>query len=460
MYYSAGPPYGIYVAYAESKDGKRWRQPNLGLVSLEGSKKNSLILDDKMWPPSGSQAFAPFRDANPDCAPDARYKALNIKEGRRPPAGLSKTELREWKAGWKNSLYALKSPDGLRWTPMQKGPVITKGSFDSLNVAFWDSHRGRYVCFFREMIDLKGRIDRCTTNRHRVIKTSTSTDFLHWSRATFLDYGRGAPVDHTYMSSIVAMPGAPHILVGFPQRFIPFREAEPGFPHPDSGQPYVSQDGRSVQVSDTGFMTSRDGMNWCRWPQALLRPGLQAERWVHPHNNNAVAWGILETKSDIPGTPDEWSIYSHENDHRNPKIGALRRFSIRRHGFVSVHAGATARQFYCRPLKGCDRPAAAPRTWRGGELVTRPLAFTGRNLVINYSTSAAGIVLAEIQDEKGRPIPGFRLADSMKIWGDHVDRVVAWKRGSDVSGLAGRPVRLRFLLNDADLYSIQFRDES
>jgi hypothetical protein len=35
--------------------------------------------------------------------------------------------------------------------------------------------------------------------------------------------------------------------------------------------------------------------------------------------------------------------------------------------------------------------------------------------------------------------------------------VVTWKSGRDVSGLAGRPVRLRFAMQDADLYSVRFR---
>ncbi len=34
---------------------------------------------------------------------------------------------------------------------MGREPVITKGKFDSQNLAFWDSVRGRYVAYFREM---------------------------------------------------------------------------------------------------------------------------------------------------------------------------------------------------------------------------------------------------------------------------------------------------------------------
>jgi hypothetical protein len=36
-------------------------------------------------------------------------------------------------------------------------------------------------------------------------------------------------------------------------------------------------------------------------------------------------------------------------------------------------------------------------------------------------------------------------------------RVVAWKAGSDVGKLAQQPIRLRFVMKDADLYSLRFR---
>jgi len=90
-------------------------------------------------------------------------------------------------------------------------------------------------------------------------------------------------------------------------------------------------------------------------------------------------------------------------------------------------------------------------------MITKPVVFSGKELTINYATSAAGTVLVEIQDEAGQPIPGYSLADCPEIFGDHIERVVSWNDGTDVSTLAGRSVRLRFVLQDADLYSIQFR---
>ena len=77
--------------------------------------------------------------------------------------------------------------------------------------------------------------------------------------------------------------------------------------------------------------------------------------------------------------------------------------------------------------------------------------------MINCSTSAAGSVRVEIQDLAGRAVAGRALAESMPIIGDEIDRAVAWKGGSDLGALSGRPVRLRFVLKDADLYAIQFR---
>ncbi|MCE5345269.1 MAG: hypothetical protein LLG13_03115 [Bacteroidales bacterium] len=60
----------------------------------------------------------------------------------------------------------------------------------------------------------------------------------------------------------------------------------------------------------------------------------------------------------------------------------------------------------------------------GGEVVTKPFTFTGRELEINYSTSAAGEIRFEIEDGNGKPLPGFTMADSQPIIGNETSRVV------------------------------------
>ena len=74
----------------------------------------------------------------------------------------------------------------------------------------------------------------------------------------------------------------------------------------------------------------------------------------------------------------------------------------------------------------------------------------------NISTSAAGSARVEIQDLQGRPLDGYALDDCWEIIGDTLDYTVRWKRGPGVGALAGKPVRLRLVLKDADLYSLKF----
>ena len=75
---------------------------------------------------------------------------------------------------------------------------------------------------------------------------------------------------------------------------------------------------------------------------------------------------------------------------------------------------------------------------------------------MNFATSAAGSIRIEVQEDSGRPIEGLTLDDCPEIFGDEIERVVHFKHGSDLGHLVGQPIRLRFVLQDADLYSIQF----
>ena len=89
-------------------------------------------------------------------------------------------------------------------------------------------------------------------------------------------------------------------------------------------------------------------------------------------------------------------------------------------------------------------------------MLTKPLRFTGKRLVLNCSTSAAGSIRVEVQDEAGKPLPGFSLPDCAEVYGDSLERAVSWK-GGDVSRLSGQAVRLRFELKDADVYAFRFQ---
>jgi hypothetical protein len=55
------------------------------------------------------------------------------------------------------------------------------------------------------------------------------------------------------------------------------------------------------------------------------------------------------------------------------------------------------------------------------------------------------------------PLPGFALADSEVMYGDSLEQPMLWKNNPDLGKWAGSPVRLRFVLKDADLFSLRFR---
>jgi hypothetical protein len=122
------------------------------------------------------------------------------------------------------------------------------------------------------------------------------------------------------------------------------------------------------------------------------------------------------------------------NQNYGQPTSHLRRYSLRLDGFSCVRAG-----------------------YGGGELVTKPLRFTGKELVLNFATSAGGGVHVEIQATSGRPLTGFTLGDSIELIGNELERVVRWRSGSDLSSFAGQTVRLRFTLKDASLYALRFR---
>jgi hypothetical protein len=103
-----------------------------------------------------------------------------------------------------------------------------------------------------------------------------------------------------------------------------------------------------------------------------------------------------------------------------------------------------------------DGFASASAPYDGGELLTKPFTFAGKALEINFATSAAGGIKVEIQDAGGKPVIGFFLDDCPEIIGDEISRIVSWDKGADLSALIGKPVRLRFWMHDADLFSFRF----
>ncbi len=300
---------------AESTDGIHWQRPSLGLFEFNGSTQNNIV-----WQGPESHNFTFFVDTCPRTPPDMRYRALG---------------------GVWTGLTALVSPDAVHWRRLQAEPVITNGTFDSQNLAFWDSHRQEYRAYWRYFDE----------NEIRSIRTAVSRDFIHWSQEADLRYPPGTPAEHLYTNAIQPYMRAPHLLIGFPARYDP----------------------ETSQVEPV-LMTSRDGVLFQRSAEAVIPPTAPEDR---SHNrSNYMAWGMLQ----LPDRPHEISVYATENYYeRTP--GRLRRFVYRVDGFAALRCGADS-----------------------GSVRTKWLKHTGHELLLNYVVRAGGSLQVEILDSQDRVI--------------------------------------------------------
>ena len=389
---SDGSPVEV-TCYAESLDGVHWVKPEINRSPRHGP--SNIVLENAA---PATHNFTPFLDDSPTAAPDARFKALG---------------------GTMNSgLIAFGSADGIHWHKLFEQAVLTKEHvpfpymFDSQNVAFWSSAESCYVCYFRVFQGGKRRIAR-----------TTSDDFQHWSKPVLMEYrhrGEEAPVEHLYTNQTHPYVRAPHIYISVAARFMP-------------GRRVISADqARAIGVdpkyfgdtSDAVLMTTRGGNVYERtFLSSFIRPGIGARNWVS--RTNYPAYHI------VPTSDTELSIYVNQ-DYAQP-TAHLRRYSLRLDGFGSLRA-----------------------PYSGGEVLTKPLTFTGDILELNFATSAAGSIQVELQDAEGNAIPGYSLAECVPLIGNDIARPVQWKGAKTLNDWKGKPVRIRFVLKDADLYALQF----
>ncbi len=347
--------------------------------------------------------FSVFYDTKPGVPTDERWKGVG---------GLNK-----------DGLIRFVSADGLKWRKlMGNTPLLPSHEgyrYDSQNLVFWSEAEGLYLCYYRNFKEIAGM------GRVRWISRASSHDFRNWTEEGEMSFraadGSEAPPEHLYTNQTGAYMRAPHIYVSIAARFLPGRRV------------LTEQEAKAVNVdpryfndiSDSIFMTSRGGTVYDRtFLEGFVRPGLGLGNWTS--RTNYPALNVVQTG------PDEMSFFVHRG-YGQPGHH-LARFSLRLDGFASLHAG-----------------------YRGGEMVTKPFRFTGSELEINYATSAAGSIRFELQDETGRVLTGYSLEDSREIIGDEISRVVSWSGGTSVADLAGKTVRLRVAMKDADLFSLCFK---
>lgn len=398
--------HAINVCYAESPDGIHWIKPALGLNKWEGSLENNIILGKEAE--CNFDNFMVFKDDNPACPLEERYKGIASYENRAEPG--------------KRQLWCWFSADGIHF---HLGCFITdKGYFDSLNVIFWDKLTGLYRGYIRNFHDVpNGDLNAGI----RDICYFESPDFKSWTDPVRLDFDdcEDYPL---YTNAVQPYYRAPQMYVGFPTRYMERPEWNGSFEelggserrkqrikvHPRFG----------LTVTDCVFMCSRDGVKFYRFEEAFLRPGMEnGFNWVY--GDCYPARGMFETPSAVAGEPPELSLLIPTGHWMNEKK-QLDRYTIRIDGFASLYAGYKEEKV----------------------IVTKPFIYEGDNLYINFSTSARGYMYFTLTCEG-------KEYHSCETFGNTLDRRVAFDEGV-VASLAGKEVTMTVLMRDADLYAIRF----
>jgi hypothetical protein len=409
----------IYVCCIDSRDGFHWERPVVGACEFNGSKENNILLDKSFC--GGFDNFYVFKDQNPSCPPEELYKATYAVWITNPDSSVTRL------------LECACSADGLHF--VKKGLITDKGKFDSLNICHYNPHTGKYILFLRDFHEFPEGIDEkdgkiADLNEGiRDVRMIESADFKYWSEPVMLDFN-GADDYPLYTSVAQPYYRADHVMVGFPSRYVERRAWSSNFErlcgaemrkkrieiHPRYG----------YTTTDCLFMCTRDGKTWDRPDEAFMRPGKENE-WTWVYGDCYPSLGMIESPTDIPGEDPDLSMYIPMR-HWSTKSSWLYRYTLRVDGFVSRHA-----------------------TYKPQLLVTKPFRFSGGSLSINFETSAMGYMVIELTDKNGRPLEGYT---SCELFGDSISRIVDFP--GDLSKLAGRTVRIRITMSDADIYSFKF----
>ena len=380
------------VGLATSRDGLHWTKPELGLFTWNDSSANNIVLRN------ASQGTA-FKDPNPDVRPEHRYKYVAWSMNR--------------------GFYVFTSPDGIHWR--RNETVALPFDPDGSISAYWDDQAGVYRGYLRAIMD--------DAVRRRVVRARTAEILKPWpfepsptqvwdgnwalprptsGELPFVDTG-----GQVYRFKGIKYPWAPDVYFAFPWRFIHERNIRPG----------------------SFLMVSRDGEHWRRYePPYYFQPGweldgrkvLEAlmEQGMVRRGDEVWQYGTVRF------TEHGGALYGG-GEREGGEYDRLVRLTQRLDGFVSLDAGDEV-----------------------GTVVTRPLVFEGRRLVLNVA--AEGSVRVGLLDEAGRPLPGFALADCDPISADSTRQTVSWRGQDDVGPHAGKVVQLRLELRNAKLFALQF----
>ena len=420
-----------YLCLAVSSDGVRWTKPDLGLIEYQGIGQTNIVAIDAF----GSPFIDPFD------TPERRYK-LYSRVGRAPgerdqiTGSRSSPEL-QWpasKGADPSAVYLLYSHDGVSWK-RDSEPVMPYYVGAPTSV-FWNEAIERWAIYPRAYLPhSKVRVyARTTARKYGLGKRFDLKPSAHRKQIQESGFSLGGLIDElpVVLKPDEQDPDGMQVYTFYGYNY-PAADAYVAFPsmwysrRPDD---LGREDPGAADALEIQFVHSRDGIQWQRsFRQPLVSLGTPGSGF----EGQIYGAGLVENGDQLffyyNGLPSEHMTRDKSADWTCITARAIFRLD----GFVSADAD-----------------------YAGGEFTTPLLSFKGSQLRYNSKTGGGGYIKTEILDESGKPIPGFTLAESDRINGNSVRHLVSWRGKDQVGEIAGRKVKLRLVMRDVKLYSLQF----
>ena len=397
MWYHSLPGDGDYyrLLYATSQDGIAWTKPPLGIVSWGGSTANNIFIRRGKRDHIPSVIHTPW-----DSNPSRKYRMLNFD-------------------GVASGYMGAYSADGIHYTNVQSTPIVTGGG--DVGQFVWDPHDSKYQAYIKVNVDVRGM-------RRRAVGYTSTPVFESWTGPQLIlapddvddRWATGLQRTHFYGLSGFAYES---MYIGF---LWIFRATDStGY---NDGHIFVE------------VVSSQDGVHWTREeaPEGGLRPAILANG-----PTGSWDWGMIFTTNhplveDVDGdtVTDSIKLYygGVDETHYGPQpwYGNIGLATLRKDGFASLDAGSEI-----------------------GTITTKRLSGASGALHVNCN-AAGGWLKMEVLDADGNVVPGYSQAECTVLQSDGVDQVVSW--GPQVELPAVDPLRLRFMLQNASVYSFKAGD--
>jgi len=386
-----------FICYAESEDGVKWTKPKLGLHEFRGSENNNIVLvSPGTHFDSTSVMYLPHDKQWPyrmmTFIGRWPYKEDLVKRqwGDPPPFGIKR-----------HGHFAFGSKDGIYWKELNNNEPVLRVSDRSM--FWWDPQKRLFA----------GAAKRSHNNK-RAQAYAWSRDMLQW---TVTPDWIHVPDDRDHPSDEA------EAAYGFPygSQWIGFAEMR----RVRKGQAGIVEYGTKINWE---LLTSRDGRNWSRPIRELFFADAEPKTWRY----------------------QVFKIFANPPIERD---GRLLIYYGGKTGTVPVEQGYEPFQALCLASLRKDGFVSLTASDDAGQLITKPFVATGNRLLLNVDVRETGEARMEVLDEERNPIRGFELSSSVPLRGRSIEQKVRWTTKSNWRQLAGRKVRLRIRLRNADLYA-------